>query len=387
MSVKGQKQLSKAHDNIYWYSKSDKWTFNVDAIRQPYSEASLARKGYKLNKIGSKGTAKEGITVLNEIGKFPEDWYTIPYLRGKERIGYPTQKPLALLERIIKASSNEGDVVLDPFMGGGTTMVMSKMLGRKFIGIDQSVAAVDVTNNRLNIASGIFKHHEIDKFYYAEEDLKDMPHFEFERFIIEKFGGKANTKQTGDGGIDGYKDGVPIQVKRWKNKVGRDEVQKFLGACHSNRLYDERISARLPVGYFIAFDFSKDAIGELARLQMDNKIIIERVLVSDIVPVAKKPVVSIVREETADGKYKFIATSDTPIINFSWDFEYGVPSHKHPGEKAAFNPTVLYDKPIDDARLVGSRIHNFASSGSHNIAVKVVDDKCLENIAVFSFSI
>jgi len=69
-------------------------------------------------------------------------------------------------------------------MGGGTTMVMASKLERRFIGIDQSVAAVDVTNNRLaplDQPNELFSSHEIEKYYYAEEDLKAMPHFEFEK--------------------------------------------------------------------------------------------------------------------------------------------------------------------------------------------------------------
>jgi len=71
------------------------------------------------------------------------------------------------------------------------------------------------------------------------------------------------------------------------------------------------------VGYFIAFEFAREAVEELARLKQVNKIIIEKVLVSEIVPVAKKPVVEIAWEKTEDGKYKFVATSDSTIINFS----------------------------------------------------------------------
>jgi hypothetical protein len=265
-------------------------------------------------------------------------------------------------------------------MGGGTTMVMANRLGRKYIGIDQSIAAVDVTDNRLKSSEGLYAGHEIEKHYFSEDALKAMPHFEFEKWIIEKFGGKPNTKQTGDYGIDGIKDGVPIQVKRWKNKIGRREIQLFMGACSANRLYSERIKEKLPVGYFIAFDFAKEAVGELARLKMDNEIIIKNVLVSDIVPVAKPPVIRIEWTLTDDGRYEFKAISDSTIINYSWDFEYAVPAHKHPEESAKFNPTVLRDKD-------GVRVHNFSTKGNHNIAVKVVDDKYLENIAVCSICI
>ena len=96
MATKGQRQFSRAADTVLWYSRSDTWTFNVDDIRQPYSPSSKAREGYTLNKLGS-GISKEGKTVLNPIGKFPENWITdIPYLRGNERVDYPTHKPETL---------------------------------------------------------------------------------------------------------------------------------------------------------------------------------------------------------------------------------------------------------------------------------------------------
>ena len=155
MSARGQKKLSQAHDLIYWYSKSSEWIFNVDPIRLPYAEGSKKREGHTLNRLGS-GYSKEGKTVLNPLGKFPEDWVThIPYLRGKERTGYPTQKPLALLERIIKASSNENDVVLDPFCGCATACVAAEQLQRQWIGIDSEQKAIEVAVSRMHEECGL----------------------------------------------------------------------------------------------------------------------------------------------------------------------------------------------------------------------------------------
>ena len=149
MSARGQRQLSRAHDVIFWYSKSAQWTFNVDAVRLPYAASSRAREGQTLNRLGS-GYSKEGKTVLHPGGKFPEDWVVhIPYLRGKEYVGYKTQKPLALLERIVAASSNRGDVVLDPFCGCATACIAAEKLGRKWIGMDVSPIAFDMVKDRL----------------------------------------------------------------------------------------------------------------------------------------------------------------------------------------------------------------------------------------------
>ena len=142
-----QRQLSRVHDIIFWYSKGKKWVFNPDLVRQPYAESSLAREGY-----GAQASKVAADSVeLNAKGKFPESWIYIPPLKGNSReyVGYPTQKPLALLERIIKASSNPGDVVLDPFCGCATTCIAGEKWQRQWIGIDLSPKAVELVKMRL----------------------------------------------------------------------------------------------------------------------------------------------------------------------------------------------------------------------------------------------
>ena len=127
----------RKHDNLLFYSR-DGAPFNKDAVRVPS----------KWNEKG--GYSKEGVARENK-GKVPEDWWHMTFgPNTKERTGYPTQKPLALLERIIKASSNEGDMVLDPFCGCATTCVASQRLGRRWVGIDLSSQAVKLTKMRMN---------------------------------------------------------------------------------------------------------------------------------------------------------------------------------------------------------------------------------------------
>ena len=97
-----------------------------------------------------------------------DDWNDIPQASGRERIGYPTQKPLALLERIIKASTNEGDMVLDPFCGCATACVAAESLGRKWVGIDLSPKAIELVNVRLKAAMGGLFH---DGFVTPRTDI------------------------------------------------------------------------------------------------------------------------------------------------------------------------------------------------------------------------
>ncbi|GBU24908.1 DNA methylase [Fibrobacteria bacterium R8-3-H12] len=170
-SAPKQRQLPRLHDVIFWYSKSEKWTFNGDNIRIPYAQSSIDRAGYAAN--ASKMT-DGGSVELKEGGKLPEDWWDIPMLKGnsKESTGYPTQKPLALLHRIIKASSNEGDIVLDPFCGCATTCVAAQQLGRKWIGIDIEKQAVNILVERLSDDAGMFKDFINTKLIPQRTDVK-----------------------------------------------------------------------------------------------------------------------------------------------------------------------------------------------------------------------
>lgn len=140
-----KRKLANKHDTILFYSKTFNYIINIDEFRERYSENTI--KQAKNNNI-SFGK----ITKLNKNGKTGTDVWDIPTLnsQSKERVGYDTQKPKSLLERIIKASSNEGDVVADLFCGSGTSLVVAKELNRRYIGCDINPRAVDISNERLN---------------------------------------------------------------------------------------------------------------------------------------------------------------------------------------------------------------------------------------------
>ena len=143
--------FARKHDLIFRYSKGKQVTFNVDAVRIPYSEsvmessASRYDKSYRSNKVYSGYRP-------NERGKHPEDWWPIQPLMPSdrsERTGYPTQKPLALYRPIVESSSNEDEVVLDPFAGCATTLVVAEKLKRQWVGIDIWDNAAAVVLERL----------------------------------------------------------------------------------------------------------------------------------------------------------------------------------------------------------------------------------------------
>lgn len=142
--------FNRKHDTILAYAKGKGYTFNVDAVREPYNPNTIAT---------FKSSRKAGFGKVPDLerGKVPEDWWYFPVvarLHG-ERTGYPTQKPEALLERIILASSNPGDTVADFFCGSGTTAVASARNGRKFITSDVSSRAVHTARSRLAEAQSV----------------------------------------------------------------------------------------------------------------------------------------------------------------------------------------------------------------------------------------
>jgi site-specific DNA-methyltransferase (adenine-specific) len=130
---------ARKHDSILWYAKGDRWTFDRDAIdRIPYLAPGL---------VGPEKAAR---------GKLPTDvwWMTIVPPGGRERTGYPTQKPLRLLDRIVRAASREGDLVLDAYAGSGTTGVAAARLGRRYLLIDRNPEAVAIARGRLDLDEG-----------------------------------------------------------------------------------------------------------------------------------------------------------------------------------------------------------------------------------------
>jgi len=145
---RSKKYFARKHDTIFFYTKSNRWTFNYQDIL-----VGRTNRTYFTDDDGRRYWLKYGKKYyLKHEGKVPEDWWAdIEPLHGpyRERLGYPTQKPLALLERIIRASSNEGEIVLDPFCGCGTALVAAQQLGRRWLGIDISSEAVELTSKRL----------------------------------------------------------------------------------------------------------------------------------------------------------------------------------------------------------------------------------------------
>ena len=260
----------KKHDTIFFYSKTNKYVFNQYSVLIP--SRSTAR--YYIDSDGKEYTIKNNKKYYrkSQEGKIPEDYWTdINMLHhiSKERVGYPTQKPEALLERIIRASSNRGDVILDPFCGSGTTAVVAEKLRRRFIMIDLSKVACDITRDRL--AGKCCKYLDVTKRTISKIELAEMSDREYEVYI-DGLLNAIPTSYTNDKGRDGIgrfeKGGEEIryavQVKNSHRdtQTSRPEIDKFIGS----------ISTLCDIGIFVAKKYSKGARRKARDVEIiDNK--------------------------------------------------------------------------------------------------------------------
>ena len=241
-----ERELSKdrwnrKHDVIFFYSKTDIHTFNSNEVLETYSEVTRKKFKYKDTNgyymIRGKGTdtsspvyKADGLSPEHEKkypeltyrqymkeGVLPRDWWEIGIINkaANERLGYPTQKPEALLERIIKASSNEGDVVLDAFCGCGTTIAVAEKLHRKWIGMDITYQSISLILKRLEENIGKSALHNIE-LNGVPQDMKsaialankkdDRTRKEFEKWCVLTYSNNRaiiNEQKGGDKGIDG----------------------------------------------------------------------------------------------------------------------------------------------------------------------------------------
>jgi DNA modification methylase len=286
------RQLPRSHDLILFYSKGEKWTWNAPTV--PYSDKYLQRfkwddgdgRGpYRKTllktfspetferlladnrlvepvKKGAKWSYKQYLSESSGTVQVDDVWTDINAINpvARERQGYPTQKPEALLERIIEASSAAGHVVLDPFCGCGTTLAVAERLKRRWIGIDISPTAVRIMRRRLN-QLGAYDF-DVVGLPESEEDLKLLKPFEFQNWVIDAIHGVHAPRKVGDMGIDGYSflERLPIQVKQ-SEKVGRNVVDNFETAVRREGKGK---------GWIIAFSFTRGAIEEAARAMADG---------------------------------------------------------------------------------------------------------------------
>lgn len=354
----GSRHLGRVHDTLLMYGGGDEYTFKhlyrpydpeyVQAFYK-YTEPETGRR-YRLGDLTAPGGAspskgnphyefmgverywryskermqelyKEGRIVQTKPGAVPaykryldegkgvplgSVWDDIGPVQGAaaERIGFPTQKPLRLLERIIEISSKPGDVMLDAFCGCGTALEAAQNAGRHWIGIDVSPTACRVMAKRMHDNCGLTENERLWRIGrgfvvrdlpWTEAQLHKLPPFEFENWAVIAVGGTPNKAHVGDMGIDGriypmsalpknraredqfafMDEWYPIQVKQ-RDKAGRPDIDMFEAVMQrENR----------EKGFFVAFDFTLDATQEARRFKertgKDIRCITVRELIED----------------------------------------------------------------------------------------------------------
>lgn len=352
----GSKHLGRVHDSIFLYSGGGDYTFrhlykpyDADYVEDFYRhvEPGTGRR-YRLGDLTAPGGAApskgnphyeflgvtrywryseenmkklydEGRIVQTKPGRVPQYkryldegkgtpvgtvWDDILPLHGSggEGLGYPTQKPLKLMERVLEISSNPNDIVLDAFCGCGTALVAAQNLGRQWIGIDVSPTACRVMAKRLRDVCHMkeseprWAAHQADSFVVRDlpwtiEKLKALPPFEFENWAVIALGGIPNKVQVGDMGVDGRifpvgtkpqdkdsmfaEDWFPIQVKQQEH-VGRPDIDAF------EAVMEREGEGGRQRGFFVAFSYSSDAEQECAAFFKRTGRIIKLLTVQEI---------------------------------------------------------------------------------------------------------
>ncbi len=203
-----QGQFVRNHDVILFYSREfGTHVFNTQFVA-PSAGTQKRWKGQKQQAVIEGGVRRATSDASAVAESAMPDWWEISILNpnSKERLGYPTQKPRALLERIVAASSNPGDVVLDPFCGCGTAVDAAQKLGRQWIGIDVTHIAIGMIENRMREGyPGIaFETIGVPKDLASAERLAaDDPH-QFQQWVCWQVGGFPREKRGGDKGVDGW---------------------------------------------------------------------------------------------------------------------------------------------------------------------------------------
>ena len=190
-----KRRWARKHDVLLFYTKGSSWTFNLDAVRTPHK--------------WNRGQKRADGSERAESGKIPDDVFQYHSLMpwSKERLGYPTQKPLALLERIIKASSHPGDIIFDPFCGCGTALDAAHGLDRHWVGIDLTVLALEPMERRLRERHGLAPKvdYDIEGYPTTCQDAillaEQNPH-DFANWAVTRLG-LSPTANSNDGGFDG----------------------------------------------------------------------------------------------------------------------------------------------------------------------------------------
>lgn len=419
-----KRAYGRRHDVILFYAKSSDYVFNWDQVLIEWGEEGKAKFKYQDDKgryrligrflkdspiKGHRDVSPEWEKKHPELvqryymkeGKAQVDFWSISPINqvSPERIGYPTQKPEALLERIVKASSPDDGVVADFFCGGGTTAAVAQRLGRRWLACDQSRVAVAITADRLTrqvedqigklfpVADLTVEHWGI----YEARQLADAPPDQFRAFILRAFGAVPEQREEG---IHGYKRALPVWVgdSDQKRAVTATDVQAFANAIRRTLRYKQD---NLRDGIILAWAFRPDAAEAAERLrrleQADlNFIRLDMIRIDsprfrehvtslstnhadydNFLTFVQPPRVELGYRRIASRTYTFdvsetvVMNAGAKIINVQWDFDYRKRFTSTPG-------FAFVRKTQKEPELQAQ--YEFASVGKKRVACRVQDD-------------
>ena len=386
----------RKHDALLFYANSDSAPFNRDHIRIPYNSLSSGGGG---GVIFTEGHDEERMDELRKIGKIPESWWVDinPITRrNKQRIGYPTQKPEDLLERIIRASSNDGEIVLDCFVGGGTTAVVAQRLGRRFIACDQSRVAIAVTAERLKQESMKLQYEGANLDFtveqwgiYEADRLSLMPIDDFRRFVLTCYGA---TRTEDSSAIHGWRNQLPVWVgtPQLDSQTTAGDVTEFANAIRRTEQYRQ---SNLRNGEMLAWGFRPDAVEAAEQLRNLEKVDVnfvslaqiqigddrfrahiikhstDRADYGDFLTFVRPPVVSVGwkalggKSVTFDASESAVVNPGAVIINVQWDFN-------HNGDRFTATPGYSFQRDKSKSLRV---THKFDKARKYGVACRVQD--------------
>lgn len=396
-----KRSFHRKHDTILYYSDNQVGTWNHPYTEMP--EATL--KTY--NKKDEDGRLyKEYPGGRQYLDKTPgrpiPDWWTDIVSLGvavssAERIGYPTQKPEALIKRIINASSNKGDIVADFFVGGGTTASVAQRLGRRFMVCDQSRVAIAVTAERLKHESMTLELGEeprpdftVEQWGKYEADrLSQMSIDDFRRFVLTCYGA---TRTEDSSAIHGWRNQMPVWVghPRLDSQTTAQDVTDFANAIRRTEQYRQ---SNLRDGEMLAWGFRQDAVEAAEQLRNLEKVDVNFVSLAQIqigddrfrahitrhstdradydefLTFVRPPVVSVGwkalggKSVTFDASESAVVNPGAEIINVQWDFN-------HNGERFTATPGYSFQRDKSKALRV---THKFERARKYLVACRVQD--------------
>ncbi len=277
-----KKKFSQKHDTIFWYAKSaENWIFNLDEMREPYTEKQL--KGYKRDEDGYYTLDTSGKKwYAHPKGQLPSDLFEIGIISrsAKERQKFPTQKPEALITRIITASTNDDSIVLDCFVGSGTTAVVAEKIGRRWIAADLNKGAIQTTIKRLQTSidkpRGI-AHYRVNNYDFQVE-------YELKAIVTAKYGVEIDRNAAFFDGtldrtlvkiIDLNKPLTPLDIQTIKDELKNrpDETRDITVLCNGSEIGIQEVlekeNRQRPINKIIVRDIQRDGVTTYAPAEAD----------------------------------------------------------------------------------------------------------------------